>query len=199
MAHNCFYKDQICHYCGKQKHIQQGKPKQAARTPEVHAVEVEVDVNVDTYDDVLATLGVHNVSKQSKDIIWVDLNVNSKPLGTELDTGSAVSIISFDETGLFLKTYTRENITSVGVLNENVDYQNQRELLDLYLYVVKSKGPVLMGRDWIRKMHLVWCSIKSLQAPPATLSPRERLDTMLDKYRMSLKINWAHLHQPKRS
>ena len=157
---------QICHYCGKQGHIQQGKPKQAARTPEVHAVEVEVDVNVDTYDDVLATVGVHNVSKQSKDIIWVDLNVNSKPLGTELDTGSAVSIILFDlyqqkfddnpfnETGLFLKTYTGENITSVGVLKVNVDYQNQRELLDLYLYVVKSKGPVLMGRDWLRKMHL---------------------------------------------
>ena len=90
MAHNCFYKEQICHYCGKQGHIQQGKPKQAARTPEVHAVEVGVDVNVDTYDDVLATLGVHNVSKQSKDIIWVDLNVDSKPLGTELDTGSAI-------------------------------------------------------------------------------------------------------------
>ena len=111
----------------------------------------------------------------------MDLNVDSKPLGTDLDTGSAVSIISFDlyqqkfndnpfnETGLFLKTYTRENITSVGVLKVNVDYQNQRELLDLYLYVVKSKGPVLMGRDWLRKMHLDWCSIKSLQAPPATL------------------------------
>ena len=56
-----------------------------------------------------------------------------------------------------------------------------------------------MGRDWLRKIHLDWCSIKSLQAPPATLSPKERLDTMLDKYRMSLKINWAHLHQPKRS
>ena len=33
-----------------------------------------------------------------------------------------------------------------------------------------------------KKMHLVWCFIKSLQAPPATLSPKERLDTMLDKY-----------------
>ena len=86
------------------------------------------------------------------------------------------------ETGLLLKTYTGENITPVGVLKVNVDYQNQRELLDLYLYVVKSKGPVLMGRDWLRKMHLDWCSIKSLQAPPATLSPKERLDTMLDKY-----------------
>ena len=201
MTHNCFYKDQICHHCGKQGHIlrvcrskQQGKPKQAAKTPEVHAVEVDVDVdvNVDAYDDVLATLEVHNVSKQNNDIIWVDLNVDGKPLKMELDTGSAVSIISFDlyqqkfndnplhETGLLLKTYTGENITPVGVLRVNVDYHNQRELLDLY--VVKSKGPVLMGRDWLRKIRLDWCSIKSLQAPTATLSPKERLDTMLDKY-----------------
>ena len=97
------------------------------------------------------------MSKQSNDAIWVDLNVDGKLLKMELDTGSAESIISFDlyqqkfndnplhETGLFLKTYTGENITPVGVPKVNVVYQNQRELLDLY--VVKSKGPVLMGRD----------------------------------------------------
>ena len=52
MAHNCFYKDQNCHHCGKQGHIkrvccskQQGKPKQATKDPEVHAVEVDVDVD----------------------------------------------------------------------------------------------------------------------------------------------------------
>ena len=121
----------------------------------------------------------------------MDLNVDGKPVKMELDTGSAVSIISFDlyqqkfnnnplhKTVLFLKTYTGENITPVGVLKVNVDYQNQRELLDLY--IVKTKGPVLVGRDWLRKRHLDWCSIKPLQAPPAALSPKERLDTMLAK------------------
>ena len=162
MTHNCFYKDQICHHCGKQGHIQQvcrskqqGKPKQATKTPEVDAVEVDVDV--DAYEDILATFEVHNVRKQGNDIIWVDLDVDGKPLKMELDTGSAVSIISFDlyqqkfnrlplhKTGLSLKTYTGENIMPVGVLKVPVDYQNQREVLDLY--VVKNKGPVLMGRD----------------------------------------------------
>ena len=82
MTHNCFYKDQICHHCGKQGHIQrvcrskqQGKPKQ------------EVDVNVDAYEDILATFEVHNVRKQSNDIIWVDLDVDGKPLKIELNTG----------------------------------------------------------------------------------------------------------------
>ena len=74
MAHNCFYKDQNFHHCGKQGHIkrvwrskQQGKPKQATKNPEVHVVEVDVDV--DAYKDMLATFEVHNVRKQSNDII----------------------------------------------------------------------------------------------------------------------------------
>ena len=141
---------------------------------------------------ILATFEVHNVRKQSNDIIWVDLDVDGQSLKMELDTGSAVSIITFDlyqqqfnrlplhKTGLFLKTYTGENIMPVGVLKVPVDYLNQRELLDLY--VVKNKGPVLMGRDWLRKLCLDWCSIKSLQASIATSSPVECLDVMLDKY-----------------
>ena len=60
--------------------------------PKVHAVEVDVD----TYEDNSATFEVHNVRKQSNDITWVDLDIDGKPLKMELDTGSAVSIISFD-------------------------------------------------------------------------------------------------------
>ena len=33
----------------------------------------------------------------------------------------------------------------VGVLKVPVDYQNQKEMVDLY--AIKNKGPVLMGRD----------------------------------------------------
>ena len=121
--------------------------------------------------------------KQSNDIISVDLDVDGKQLKMKMDTGSAVSIISFDlyqqkfnklplhKIVLFLKTYTGEDIMPVGVRKVPVDYQNQRELLDLY--VVKNKGPVLMGRDLIRKLRLDWCSIKSLQASKATSSPVE--------------------------
>ena len=114
------------------------------------------------------------MKKQSNDIIWVDLDVDGKLLKVELDAGLAVSIISFDlyqqkcnrlplhKTGLSLKTYTGENIIPVGVLKVPVDYQKQRELLNLY--VVRNKGPVLMERDWLRTIRLDRCSIKSLQA-----------------------------------
>ena len=48
---------------------------QTTKTPEVHAVEVDVDA----YEDILATFEVHNVRKQSNDILWVDLDVDGKP------------------------------------------------------------------------------------------------------------------------
>lgn len=111
----------------------------------------------------------------------------------ELDTGSAVSIITHElymkkfneiplqKTELLLKTYTGENITPVGVLKANVEYKGQQPLL-LDLYVVKGKGPVMMGRDWLYKIRLDWCAIKSLNVPQATLPAKERLDTILDKY-----------------
>ena len=108
--------------------------------------------------------------KQSNDIIWVDLDVDGKPRKMELDTSSAVSHISFylyqqkfnrlpkHKTELSLKTYTGENIMPVRVLKVPVDYQNQREVLNLH--VVKNKGLVLMGRDWLRAIRLDWCYIK---------------------------------------
>ena len=58
-----------------------------SKQPKQHAVEVEVDADVDAYEDILATFEVHNVRKQSNDIIWVDLDVDGKPLKMELDTG----------------------------------------------------------------------------------------------------------------
>lgn len=108
----------------------------------------------------------------------------------ELDTGSAVSIIThelymkkFDEiplkkTELLLKTCTGENITPVGVLKANVEYKGLQPL-QLDLYVLKGKGP---GRDWLCKIRLDWCAIKSLNFPQATLPAKECLDTILDKY-----------------
>ena len=98
------------------------------------------------------------MSNPGRNVIWVDVKVDWKPLKMELDTGSSVSIITHElymtkfneipllKTELLLKTYTGKNITPVGVLKTNVEDKGQQPLL-LDLYVVKGKGPVLMGRD----------------------------------------------------
>ena len=77
-----------------------------------------------------------------------------------------------------LKTYTGENIVPLGVLKANVEYKHQQPLL-LDLYVVKNKGPVLMGRDRLYKIRLDWYAIKSLKASQTPPIAKERLHTML--------------------
>ena len=154
---------------------QQGKPKQPLKTPKntlVHTVEYSES---DEFEDVLGSSKIYNVSKPSTNLIWVDLKADGKPLKKELDTGSAVSIIPHDlymekfndkplyKTEVILKTYTKENIIPAGVLKANVEDQDQQPLL-LDLYVVKNKGPELMGRDWLKKILLDMHAIKSLKA-----------------------------------
>ena len=169
-SHNCRFKDQTCYHCGKVGHIsrvcnstRQGKPKQSPKTPQntqVHTVQYSES---DELEDVLGSMKIHNVMKPSSNVIWVDLKVEGKPLKMELDTGSAVSIIPRDlykekfndkplhNTELMLKTYTGETIVPLGVLKANYEYKDQQPLL-LDLYVVKNKGPVLMGREWLYKI-----------------------------------------------
>ena len=67
------------------------------------------------------------------------------------------------------------------MLKANIEYQEQQPLL-LDLYVIKNKGPVLMGRDWLQKIPLDWYAIKSLKASQAPPIAKERLQTMLHKY-----------------
>ena len=103
--------------------------------------------------------------------------------------------ISLQKTELLLKTYTGENIAPVGVLKANVEYKGQQPL---DLHVVKGNHSVLKGRDWLYKIHvcLDWCANTSLYISQATLTAKDRPETMLDKY---LKINLEHSNQLKHS
>ena len=78
--HNCRFKDQTCYHCGKVGHIsrvcrskQQGKPKQPPKkllNTQVHSVEYSEN---DEFEDVLGSIQIHNVSKPSRNVIWIDL------------------------------------------------------------------------------------------------------------------------------
>ena len=102
-THNCRFKDQTYYHCGMVGHISsvcrlkhQGKPKQPPKTPlntQVHSVKYSES---DEFEDILGSIQIHNVSKPSSNVIWIDLKVEGKPLKMELDTGSAVSIIPRD-------------------------------------------------------------------------------------------------------
>jgi hypothetical protein len=87
----------------------------------------------------------------------------------EVDTGAAVSLISFETYEIHMrdvpllpsnariKTYTGEVIKVMGQLNLDVVYNMQQARLPLL--VVDGNGPSLFGRNWLRKIKLDWYNI----------------------------------------
>ena len=110
----------------------------------------------------------------------------------ELDTGSAVSILPLQmykklfrrhplmKTEVILKTYSGEKISPEGVMNVRVQYNNQTK--NLQLYVVKTQGPALFGRDWLRQIQLNWRTVKSITKKVPRKDRQQRLQKLLDKY-----------------
>lgn len=130
----------------------------------------------------MTALEIHAMDK----IIWVNPKVNGTPLRMELDTGSAAYVINkqeFDEyfpgvktrhTSVVLKTYSGKEISPIGMLDVNVEYNGQ----NLPLFVVKNGGSALFGRQWLGKIKLNWKSIKHITATKHTGSMQKQLDAL---------------------
>lgn len=130
----------------------------------------------------------------SSSVIWLKPKVNGVPLKMELDTGSALSIISFKDynenfpklklkhTNVKLRTCTGERVTPLGKLKVNVKYENQR--CNLELYVLRDGGVPLFGRQWLRHIHLNWHEIKAMKIAKKQNGQcaDERLTQILEKH-----------------
>ena len=113
-------------------------------------------------DSLVRSLEVNNVNQAVSDVVWVTPKINGQTLKMELDTSSAVSTLPvqkykemFSKTTMVtneatLKTYSGEKIAPEGKLHVRVEYNNQ--VKDLTLYVVKTRGPALFGRDWLHPL-----------------------------------------------
>ncbi|CAB4010092.1 Retrovirus-related Pol poly from transposon [Paramuricea clavata] len=204
VATECRFKKEVCHKCGKRSHIQRACRAQQSQGPgrpsprsRYQKSTLAIETELDEYGHLLNNLEVNNVNKSSRDVIWVDVKVENQPLSMELDTGSAVSILPYDmflerfrdkeleKTTTVLKTYTGELIVPVGCLTVQVEYIDQSCLLPFH--VVQTKGPVLMGRDWLHKLRLNWKTIKFLKSSDRShrnpdTATQEKLKNLLDTY-----------------
>ena len=92
---------------------------------------------------------INLLTRDNKNKIIISPKINDKSVSMELDTGSALTLISqvksiFDNVALsapdsILKTYSREIIEQVGLKNMTVDYNGQTKNLKIHL--VKNDGP----------------------------------------------------------
>ena len=114
---------------------------------------------------------LQKLGERSSDPIEVQMLLNGKKLNMEVDTGTALSIISeatrkcmfADETlhpsSLVLKTYTDERMEVMGTLNMRVQYGEQKKLV----LVVGGNGTSLLGQNCLKHIKLDWSSILTVQ------------------------------------
>ena len=99
------------------------------------------------------------------------MTVNDTPLELELDTGAALSAVSeqkFKALGIENLEASEVGLTTITgepikvLLEGKVDVRYHGTLYnDMQLIVVESKGPALLGLDWLSKIRVVWKFIKS--------------------------------------
>lgn len=107
-------------------------------------------------------MNIYNISGKYQQPFQVNITINELNITMEIDTGSAVSVVSeilfrekfsnahLNYTHVKLNSYTGSPIEVLGFIYVNVEWNGQKQY-NLPLYVIKKGGPPLMGRDWMHK------------------------------------------------
>ena len=179
---DCKFRDMQCHSCGKTGHIApvcRSKPRPKKKQDQAHRRDtgkthrIQDDDQLSDHEDSSDNeYLLHKLGERSSDPIEVQMLLNGKKLNMEVDTGTALSIISeatrkcmfADETlhpsSLVLKTYTDERMEVMGTLNMRVQYGEQKKLI---LVVVGGNGMRLLGRNCLKHIKLDWSSIVAMR------------------------------------
>ena len=200
--HSCGFKEAICYNCQKRGHLARvcrskaqsdkggrtsWRPSKGRQGPVKWvgmSEDKEAQQTLDSEERVILRVG----GPPSKPIT-VTVEIEGKSISMEVDTGSAVSLISQDtqkkcfpqaklnSTPVVLQTYTAESMAVLGVMVVQVKYG---EYVDTHeLYVVEGSGPSLLGRSWLETMRLDW---QSLKVDSVTESAPKSLESLLQKY-----------------
>ena len=196
-THTCKYTNVKCRYCDKVGHFEKVcLKKKRENSGKLHYIEEDEDgkdcENSNSYLFHFSSY-CRDVTKISIDPIVVTLRISGSDIPVEVDTGSAVSIISqatldkylktytLEDTDTRLKTYSGEQIRPIGKIRVKVDLNGQSVNLDLL--VVKQEGPTLMGRNWMKFLQLDWMEIKSIRLSNDKQKTSENVEKILEKHR----------------
>ena len=176
-APECHYKDSVCAKCKKKGHIAKvcrstkSSPLQSRSEPsQTNTVIPDTQVPEEYQLFSIQEEGTRNHTKP----LTVLVTINGKSVVMEIDTGSAVSIISdtvfssvfelanLQETEVKLCTYSGEQLPVKGKITCEVSYNGQSYTLPLI--VLAGKGPTLLGRDWMQQIRLDWSTIFQIKA-----------------------------------
>lgn len=175
---DCYLRDAICKKCSKKGHIQKvckakGNSSSKPNFARNHQMDNEESSDTPSEQEPEVFSLYHVASRADK--IWVNPTINRKKVKMELDTGSALSIMTMDqykeifkedpnlkETNIILKTYTDEKINPLGYAKVKVELNGQTEHLSLYI-LKKGSNPIF-GRDWLTKLQIDWHDVKQMKS-----------------------------------
>ena len=133
----------------------------------VKAVQHETVVQTKEYS-------LHNVNSPAPTKpIMLEVVINNQTVSMELDTGSAVTLVSehtfkskwpdtpLQVSNVKLCTYSNESLQVLGQIEAKIQYNKQ--VVELPLITVEGNGPSLFGRDWLTHIQLDWKKIHSIQ------------------------------------
>ena len=124
---------------------------------------------VNTQQSTAEPMGLFNIGNSRPTVhpIWVDVQINEKPLRLQVDSGSAYTIIPEDifheklqgielsKTDLNLETYGKEKLPLLGEAQVTVAYEGQQKQLSIVVASVANKPPIF-GKDWLSEIRLNW-------------------------------------------
>ena len=203
----CGFREAKCRICGKFGHIARvcrSKTKRAAVETVPRSSKQAATKKTNWLNSESPTHMHSPIASPQTEVIWqlrtdnasrprpyqVALEVNQQSLTMEIDTGAAVSLISrkikntvfpsvpMTRSTLLLRTYTSENIPVLGEMNVEVRYGAY--IGKHTLQVVEGDGPPLLGRDWLKDIHLDWAIIRTLSIPTSATPPS--VEKLLGKY-----------------
>lgn len=170
---NCKYKSLVCSNCSKVGHLKK-VCKSKNKKSNVNLLEqVNNDLN-DDFGDLNIMDNIYLLDSVDCNFIKpfnIKLNVEENLINFQIDTGSSITAISYDEfirgkfkskdlisSDISLKGYTGTLIEPVGFLRVEVLFKDH-VVQNLKLYVIKGGGPPIVGRDWIDRLPLPKLSV----------------------------------------
>ena len=180
LANKCSHSTSVCNFCKKKGHIGKVffKTKKEGSCYTTHLVAASPTQEVNTTEgdgDTPDHFTVYMRSVKSSDspiptppLYKLSVTVDSKEIPLEIDTGSAVTLLSatdFSKLGChietlksptgILKSYTGNIIECLG--EKEMEFKIGDQLDSLLVRVVK--GPSILGRDLMAKFKLPWQNI----------------------------------------
>lgn len=157
---SCRFTRYKCKKCGVKGHLKRMCPNKSQ-----NFIECCSDNNDDDGKRIIFNIRTYHGEPMKESVL-----VNGIEIVFEVDTGSAVTVISEDiyklhfshlelkSSNIILQSYNGNSINTLGKLSLNFFYRNKTSSLDVY--VVRNGGPPLLGRDFIASFNLQILAVK---------------------------------------